>query len=204
MSDLLLEPTVLAFLGLAAGVLSTIAYLPYIIDTLAGRTQPQRASWLIWSVLGSIAFFSQVYEGATASLWFAAVQVSGTITVLLLSIWKGQGSYLRRVDYLALAAAAFGLVLWYFTETAAYALSITIGISLLGGVLTVSKSYHNPESETLVTWVVSLAASACALLAVGKMDPVLLAYPAYLFTLYTLFVGAILLGRLRQGAIATA
>ena len=189
-------------LGVAAGVLSTIAYLPYLADTATGRTQPQRASWLIWSILGTIAFFSQLYEGATASLWFAAVQVSGTVTVFLLSIWKGKGVYLRNIDYLVLAGAGLGLVLWYFTETAAYALAITISISLMGGALTVSRSYARPESETLVTWVVSLIASICALFAVGKVDPVLLAYPAYLFTLYTLFVGAILLGRRRNAKLA--
>ena len=137
-------------------------------------------------------------------MWFAAAQVSGTITVLLLSIWKGHGSYLRQADYLALGAAAFGLVLWYFTETATYALAITISISLLGGLLTVSKSYENPDSETLSTWIVSLVASGCALAAVGKFDPVLLAYPAYLFTLYALFIAAIFLGRLRRTSIASA
>ena len=204
MFDLFAGFSALDWFGVAAGVLSTFAYLPYILDTLAGRTNPQRASWLIWSVLGTIAFFSQVYEGASASLWFAAVQVSGTITVLLLSTVKGHGTYLRPVDYAALAAAAFGIVLWYFTENAAYALTITIGISLLGGVLTVAKSYQNPDSETLSTWVISLIASACALLAVGSFDPVLLAYPAYLFTLYVMFVGAILLGRMRRPVIASA
>lgn len=204
MDQWLSDPNLLWFLGVAAGVLSTIAYLPYIVDTTAGRTQPQRASWLIWSILGTIAFFSQIYEGATASLWFAGVQVSGTVTVFLLSIWKGQGVYLRKADYLVLAIAGVGLLLWYFTETAAYALAITISISLMGGALTVTKSYARPESETLITWVISLVASICALFAVGKFDPVLLAYPTYLFTLYTLFVGAILLGRRRNAQIATA
>ena len=74
---------ILLFFGIASGALSTFAYIPYIIDTVARRTQPQRASWLIWSVLGSIALISQIYEGATSSLWFAGVQVSGTIIVFL-------------------------------------------------------------------------------------------------------------------------
>ncbi len=76
----------LTYFGIFSGVLSTYAYIPYILDTLAKRTNPQRASWLIWSVLGSIAFFSQLFEGASSSLWFAGVQVTGTISVFLLSI----------------------------------------------------------------------------------------------------------------------
>ncbi|QMU59536.1 MAG: hypothetical protein GKR98_15925 [Boseongicola sp.] len=191
-----LTPTII--FGVLSGVLSTYAYIPYIIDTVAGRTQPQRASWLIWSVLGSVAFFSQVYEGATSSLWFAGVQVGGTIIVFFLSIRKGLGAYLNRTDYFVLVAAAIGLILWYFTETAAYALTITISVSLLGGVLTAIKSYGDPGSETLVTWVVSFVAAICAMLAVGTFDLILLAYPMYLFTLYTVFITAILLGRARQ------
>ena len=116
----------LLFFGIASGVLSTFAYIPYIIDTARRRTRPQRAAWLIWSVLGSIAFVSQVYEGATSSLWFAGVQIAGTIIVFSLSIWVGRGNYLAKTDYLILLAALAGLILWYFTETAAYALAITI------------------------------------------------------------------------------
>ena len=189
---------ILLFFGIASGALSTFAYIPYIIDTVARRTQPQRASWLIWSVLGSIALISQIYEGATSSLWFAGVQVSGTIIVFLLSITAGNGKYLSRTDYCILLAASIGLVLWYFTENAAYALAITISTSLLGGVATVTKAFYDPDSETLVTWVVSLVASICAILSVGKFDIIILAYPLYLFTLYLAFVAAIILGRFRQ------
>ncbi len=184
-------------LGVLSGVLSTFAYLPYIRDTIARRTQPQRASWLIWSILGSIAFFSQVYEGAGSSLWFAGVQVSGTIAVFLLSIRLGVGGFLKRSDCAVLAAAALGLVLWYFTEDAVYALAITISISLLGGGITVAKAYLAPESETMTTWFLSFVASACAIASVGAVEPVLLAYPVYLFILNGAIVLAILLGRAR-------
>ena len=186
-------------LGIASGVLSAYAYIPYIIDTLLRRTKPQRASWLIWSVLGSIAFASQIFEGAAASLLFAGVQITGTITVFVLSIWVGKGSYLSKADKAILFAALIGLVLWYLTETAAYTLAITISISLLGGLATVTKAYKDPDSKTLITWVVSLIASVCALLSVGKVDLIILAYPLYLFTLYLAFVVAILTGRRRAG-----
>lgn len=186
------------FFGIAAGVLSAFAYIPYILDTVTGRTQPQRASWLIWSVLGSVALVSQIYEGATSSLWFAGMQVSCTIVVFVLSIKTGKGRYLSKADYSILMAAALGLVLWYFTETATYALAITISISLLGGTATVVKAYTDPDSETLVTWVISWIASACAIFSVGKYDLILLAYPLYLFTLYLAFIVAIALGRLKK------
>lgn len=187
----------LAVFGLLSAVLSTFAYVPYIRDTLRRRTQPQRASWLIWSMLSIIAFWSQVYEGATDSLWFAGVQSGGTVIVLLLSIWFGVGGFLNRRDAFVLLIAAGGLVAWYLTETAIYALAITISISLLGGAVTVVKAYWNPESETLSTWIWCFVASVFAILAVGKVDWVILAYPLYLFALNGAIVAATLLGRAR-------
>lgn len=174
---------------------SIMALLPYVRDTLNGDTRPQRASWLIWSVLGTIAFFSQIYEGAEESLGFAAVRVLGAVLIFVIAIWKGRGSYLGAIDFGVLAAAALGILAWSYTSNAAYALAVTIGVSLLGGLLTLTKAYHFPGSETLTTWALSLLASICALLSVGRFDPVLLAYPAYLFTLHGMFVTAILLGR---------
>ena len=46
--------------------------------------------------------------------------------------------------------------------------------------------------------MVSIIASIFAIIAVGSFDPILLAYPLNLFTLYAIFIGAIVLGRWRQ------
>jgi hypothetical protein len=184
----------LILLGLASGVLSFAAYLPYIRDTLAGRTQPQRASWLIWSVLSTIALCGQIYEGASASLWFAGVQVSATVLIFGLSLRWGVGGVMDRRDAVILALAGAGVVLWSLTDTPAYALAITITISLLGGSVTVAKAFQAPRSETLSTWTMGFVASGLAIAAVGQIDPVLMAYPAYLLLLN----GAIVAGRLRR------
>ncbi len=188
----------LAAFGILSGVLTIVGYLPYIRDTLRRQTRPHRASWLIWSVLGSLSFASQVYEGATASLWFAFVQVAGTILVFVLSIWLGAGRYLSRKNRLIFLAALIGLMAWYMTESAVYTLAITISISLLGGSVTVLKAYEDPGSETLSTWAIMLAASVFAVLSVGQIDWVILAYPLYLLTLYSAIILAMILGRARQ------
>lgn len=131
------------------------------------------------------------------------MQVSGTITVFLLSIWLGVGGFLNRKDAVVLLLAAAGLVAWYLASTAVYALAITITISLLGGVVTIRKAYLNPESETLSTWGCSCIASVFALLAVGRFDPVIMAYPLYLFALNGAIVVAILMGQRSALPLAT-
>lgn len=203
-SHLELHIPTLVMLGILSGAISTFAYLPYIIDTIRGNTRPQRASWLIWSILGAIAFFSQAYEGAGNSLLFTSVQVSGTIIVLLLSISAGGGALLRRSDCLVLCIAALGLLAWYHTDDASYALAFTIGISLLGATTTIARAYRDPDSETLSTWACSFIASIFAIASVGELNWVILAYPLYLLTLNGAIVAAIMLGRLRSMDRTTA
>ncbi|MEO0938881.1 MAG: hypothetical protein AAFY38_12075 [Pseudomonadota bacterium] len=185
----------LPVLGMFSALLSLAAYAPYIRDTLYGATEPQRASWLIWSCLSAIAFCGQLSEGASQSLWFAGAQVTGTVIITLLSIRRGKGSFLTRPDERVLWLALIGVIVWYFTETAAYALAMTITISLLGGALTIIKAYRAPESETAKTWVMSFIAACFALASVGTVDWVLLAYPLYLFVLNGAIICALALGR---------
>lgn len=189
---------VLRLFGLLSALLSICAFAPYLHDMWTGRTRPQRASWLIWSALGAIALASQVYEGATQSLWFAAMQVAGTLAVLALSIRWGRGEFFSIVDGFVLVAAAVGLILWALTDTAVYALAITISISLMGGAVTMVKAYRDPHSETLTMWFMSCLASWFAIMSVGGLHWVLLAYPVYLFSLNGAIVMAILLGRAMQ------
>lgn len=188
----------LVLFGLLSAAFSTFAFLPYVVDTLERRTQPLRATWLIWGVLASISFVSQLAEGASVSLWFAGVQTGGTLVILLLSIWFGTGGYVNLRDGAVLALAALGLLLWFLTDSAVYALGIAISVSLLGGSVTVWKAFRDPGSETMSTWALGLVASVFGLWSVGAPDPVLIAYPLYLITLNAAIVVAMIVGMLRD------
>ena len=181
-------------LGLISGFLSIIMFIPYVRDILLGTTKPERASWFIWSVLGGIAFFSQMAKGATDSLWLTGAQTLGVFVVLLFSIRYGAGGLAKR-DIVALIAAGAGLALWYLTDEAAVALIIVIIIDAIGGWLTVLKSYEDPGSETLITWFLSGTSGIFGALAVGSINYILLAYPIYLVLINYAVVMAMLLGR---------
>lgn len=190
--------------GILSATLSLLAYLPYVIDTLRGSTQPQRASWFIWSVLGSVALASQVSSGASTSLWFVAVQVGGTVLIFVLSLWRGTGGLMRKCDCKVMAAALLGLGLWYLTDTPAYALAISITVSLLGGSVTVAKAYADPDSETAGFWAWSAVSAVFAILSVGAWDPLMLAYPAYILGLNIAILAAMALGRRERGTMSMA
>ncbi len=186
------------FCGAMSGAFATLAFLLYIRDTLTGRTEPQRASWLIWSVLGVISLMSQTQEGATASLLFQQVRAGGSVFIFVLAAWIGSGKVMTPGNLKVLSAAALGLVIWACTDTSAYALAIIICVGVLGGTATVYKVYCAPRSETLSMWILSMIASGFALIAVGSWNWVLLAYPLYLCSLFTAITTAILVARWRN------
>ena len=182
--------------GHISAILSIIMIIPYVRDIFRKVTQPERASWLIWTVLGFIAFFSQWAKGATDSLWLTAGQTIAVLIVLLLSIKYGVGGLTKR-DIKALVAAGLGLILWWVTSEPLYALLIVIGIDCIGSYLTMIKSYEEPESETLSTWVISGTSGIFGALAVGVLSPVLLAYPVYIVIANYTIVVALFLGKKR-------
>lgn len=183
--------------GYISAALSILMVLPYIRDILMLKTKPERASWFIWTVLGLIAFFSQFAKGATGSLWLTAGQTLAVFIVLLFAIRYGVGGFAKR-DKLALAAAGFGLILWYLTKEAYTALLMVIAIDAIGSMLTLLKAYEHPETETLSTWVMSGTSGVFGALAVGGIHWILLSYPLYIILANYSITAAILFGRKRK------
>lgn len=118
----------------------------------------------------------------------------GTGTVFVLSLRHGCGPLLTRRDMAALIGAGIGLWFWYHTRSAALTLATAIGVSLIGGSLTIAKAYRAPKSETMLTWALGLTAAGFAALSVYNMSWALLAYPVYMIAMNGGILLAILAG----------
>ncbi len=184
----------LQLFGYTSALLSILMIIPYVRDIIKLKTKPERGSWLIWTVLGFIAFFSQLAKGATESLWLTVGQTLSVLIVFALSIKFGYGGVEKR-DIKALIGAGFGLIVWYFTKEASYALIFVIFIDSIGTALTAIKSYKDPGSETLITWIMSGTSGIFGMLAVGSMNFILLAYPFYITIANYVIVATLLLGK---------
>ncbi|OGY46526.1 MAG: hypothetical protein A3A24_03840 [Candidatus Buchananbacteria bacterium RIFCSPLOWO2_01_FULL_46_12] len=165
--------------GYLSGIVILLSFVPYIKDIFLAKTKPERASWLIWAILGSIAFFSQLAKGASYSLFMAGAQAVGDLLIFSLAIKYGLGGLIKR-DIIALGGAAVALWLWYLTHEAAVALFIVILIDATGAVLTIIKAYEKPATETISSWVLTFVGGFLACIAVGQLNFILLAFPAYI------------------------
>jgi hypothetical protein len=162
-----------------SAVLILIAAPPYIIDTVRGNTKPERVTWLIFSILGVIAFISQLLMGASWSLVFSGLDTLASILVLCLSVKYGVGGH-TKVDIIALIVASIGVLIAIFAKEPIISLLGVILADFSGVALTLKKTYVNPGSETAITWILVGTASLFGVLSVGRMSFGILLYPVYL------------------------
>jgi hypothetical protein len=167
------------FFAIASGIIVLIGAPFYAIDIFKGKTKPERTTWFIWSVLGVIAFFSQKALGAHWSLVYAGIDALGSLIVFALSLKYGVGGW-SVLDRIALAVALIGVALAYVAHRPLLAI---VGIMLAdaaGAVLTIRKTFKQPDSETSITWFGVGTSALLGALSVGRLRPALLLYPVYL------------------------
>ncbi len=185
------------YIGLAAGLIGVMGYVPYVRDIARRAARPDRASWGIWSVQYVLLFGTQLAGHAAAALWLPGLQLLGVLVVAVLSVKYGEGRFTRRTALL-LAGVGLALALWYVTRNGTVALCLSLAIETAGIVPTAYKAYKDPASETLTMW---LSVVLAALLGVAAVQPgaslALYIYPVTLAIINMSVVAAQLLGRRR-------
>lgn len=169
----------LEILGYTSALLMILSVIPYARSIFRLETKPQRMTWLIWSILTFIAFFSQLAKGGTWSLLLTAGDTLAILIVFILSIKFGVGGF-RKIDILSLCGAGLSLILWYITKEPAVALFLIILTDFMGAHLTIRKAWHDPGSENWVGWAMCGLGGLLGTLAVGELNFILLLFPIYI------------------------
>jgi hypothetical protein len=165
-------------LGVVAGVLAAAEVVPYVRDTIRRSTRPHRGTWLIWSVLASVAFWAHRAEGASWSLLLLGVECVGTSVVFALSIRLGSGPLSPAERGLVVLAGA-GVLGWLATDEPLVAMACVIASDTVATAMMLPKTWREPGSETLSTYLLASAGGAAAAASVGAAAPSLLLYPVH-------------------------
>ena len=124
------------------------------MDTVRGNTQPNRVSWMLWTLAPMIAFAAEVTQsvGLQSLLTFAIG--FGPLLVVCASFLDPK-AYARVTpfDVLCGALSLIALVAWAVTGTGNVAIFLSILADFFGAVPTLRKSYRDPESEHAVAFL---------------------------------------------------
>ncbi|MFH0737782.1 MAG: hypothetical protein V1827_03130 [Candidatus Micrarchaeota archaeon] len=183
-------------IGLLAGVIGFLAFVPYIYDIVKGKTRPSKAGWIIWAVLGIVIAASYYSAGAHESAFVPAAYALGILAVAGLSLKYGKEGW-TRLDLVCLAGAGLGIALWAATGDPASALFLTTAVDMIGAVPTIVKTYHEPKSESLVAWILFAMADIANFFAIKEWSLASASYPVYVFILALVMNALILRPRKR-------
>jgi hypothetical protein len=164
-------------------------------DTLRRTTVPHRGSWLIWGALEVVAVEAQRADGARWGLVPLVTQCAGTCLVFGLSVRLGSGG-LSRLDLALLGLAGLGIAGWQAVDAPVIATVCVIAADLVAALMMLPKTWRDPHSETLSTFVLAAGSGALCVGAVASLSVPLLVYPVY-FVAVNAALSAVIIRRRR-------
>lgn len=137
------------FFSILSGIIFTLAFVPYIKAIVQKKTKPEKASWIIWASLDTMAFAAMAVKG-TINGQIASAIVCSWIVVVVTMIYGKRGW--KKTDKICLASALLGAVLWLFSKDAIFGIIASQAAIFIGSIPTFQHAHKNPEEEDKLAW----------------------------------------------------
>ncbi|MEJ0002314.1 MAG: hypothetical protein WDN09_04075 [bacterium] len=173
---------IISSLGMIAGVIALMAFIPFIIAILSKKAKPSIITWTTWAIVNLLLLKSYYDSGAHNTLWLPITFFTGDVIICLLSLKYGE-KIITRFDKICIALTVLnilGIVLFSYDKHAVLALSV---ITLfVGGLPTVKKSWLRPQNENRLVWSMFTVAAVLNLLSIEDWSRwEIIAHPLYVF-----------------------
>lgn len=162
-------------------LLQLIGAFPYIKETIQGKIQPNKVSWIMWSIAPLVAFAAEISQGV--GILSLATFVVGFVPILVLvaSFFNKKAEWqITKFDLACGFLSFMGLTLWYITKVGNVAIFFCIFADFLASLPTIVKSFTNPESENASIYLLGLANPIIALLVIRQWNFKNFGFPLYL------------------------
>lgn len=168
--------------AIVGAVIGSLGGFYYLYDTITGRAQPNRVTWLLWGIFPMVIFVAQRVQGVEGLSW-ASFAAGFTPLLIVVASFFNKNAYWRtqRRDYYLMAAAILGIILWAITDNPNLALLFALLADMLAGVPTVIKAYQHPESESWIAYAISTIGFGISVLAIQTFNLENVAFVAYIF-----------------------
>jgi hypothetical protein len=127
-----------------------------------------------------VAVLSQVAGGATYSLALSGGQVvTGLIIVGLIVFLQPRMGSLDRMDYISIAIASFGVLVWIMSGNPLYGLLGALLADAAATVMGIRASLLKGTRDSVAFWVCCMGAAIAALLAAGVTSWLVMLAPLF-------------------------
>lgn len=173
-------------LGTGASILLLALIVPYVKSIISSTTRPSIVSWFGWAFLFAIDTVAQASKGIDWSLAVPVIGTFSTTIIALIALRLGHAVW-TRTDHFSITLGIVAIILWAITKEPLTALVLSIVADLAVTLPTVVKTYHEPESEPALLWVLYTIGTALTVVATQSFTVYNLLVP-----LYTVFGSAII------------
>lgn len=173
-------------LGAIIGLSGTLSYL---IDTLKGKTKPNRVSWFIWTLAPLIAFSAELSEGVGIQSLMTFMVGFSPLLILISSFFNKKSVWkLGKLDYTCGGLSIMGLILWLILGEGNIAIFFSILADGLAAIPTVVKSYSFPETENYWVFLTASINAGITLLTIDIWNFAHYGFPVYILGITILLV----------------
>jgi len=153
----------------------------YIRDTIRGKIQPNKVTWLLWAIAPLIAFSAEITQGV--GIVALATGISGIVPLFIFTSsffnknaeWK-----ITKFDMVCGILSLLGIIMWYVTRIGNVAIIASILADGLAAMPTMVKSYKNPETENDLEFLCGIVNASIALLVIQNWNFENYGFPLYL------------------------
>lgn len=164
-------------IGIIAVILTFVGYVPYLRDTIKGKTKPHVYSWFLWGFVTLIAFALQVSAKAGAGSLVTLAAALASLVVFALGMRQGKKD-ITKSDTIFFALALIAIGIWLLAKQPIVSVILISSIDMLSFVPTIRKSWNKPHSETLFTYLLNTFRHGLSIFALQNYSIVTWLYPS--------------------------
>lgn len=167
-----------------------VGYGKYMIDTWKGKTTPHLLSWIIFFIMWVISFLIQYNDWAWPGAWGTAgwFVTAGIIVLLSLKQWEKN---ITKTDIISFTLWTWAIAAYIFIDNPMYALTLLIIINIFAFYPTFRKTYHKPNEETLLAYILAGIRSSISIWAMVNYSFLTLAMPIFIVLVNISFVSLV-------------
>ncbi|AKM81413.1 MAG: hypothetical protein UT13_C0001G0451 [Candidatus Pacebacteria bacterium GW2011_GWF2_38_9] len=183
--------------------------LTYLIDTIKGKTKPNRVSWFLWTLAPMIAFAAEIDKGVGLTSLMTFMTGFNPLLIIIASFVNKKSYWkLNKMDYVYGSISLFAILIWQLTGEGNLAIFFAILADGFASIPTVVKSYRQPESESYKIFLFGMINAGITLLTIKSWTFAHWGFPVYIFlicvTIYSLVrfkLGVLIDAKIKQKLI---
>ncbi len=178
--------------GAVAAALALVSSFIYIRDIFRGNSKPHTYTWLVWSIVTTIAFIGQRISGGGPGSWATGVAALLTTFTLILSLHGGYGTKdITWFDKVCLFLSLLVILPWLLVDSILWSVILATAIDLIAFFPTMRKTWHAPKSESLGSMYVDAVKHSLSMFSMGSYSFINVMYPASVLITKFIIIGEI-------------